>query len=656
MKKKCFGQLISVKKIALSLLVAFLTLPAGFASHAAGGSDDAYVEQYNEDMARVGGYVPLKTGGQTTLRKGMLRAVPQQSSYPAYYRSDEQSWAAGIKVKDQGNAGLCWAFAITTSAEYSYAREFGSSPETSPGHLANFLCERVNDPLGNTAGDKNASLGPEYEHWSIRGSNYYSVIFGTNTWSGLGLEANTPYSVINNYIQDDEWVGPEGSLYDEKYAYNDCMVVENGHYFESPDQNRIKEMVTLYGALATSVPFYGEFMNYEHYALYPVSSKGDNHAVTIIGWDDNYPKENFAHKTRNNGKRFVVGGKELSDEEAIAYTTPPGDGAWIVQNSWAEDWGNDGFFYLSYYDCKDFYTRDSVAFDMMKPDTYKYNFFYDGTAGSGDVTDFTSENIVTSRGTKAANVFTNTTGEAITVDAVGYTIFNTGSCHFDVNIYTNLTDPSNPESGTWAGGGSFIGSYIGVKTAKLDTPARIEAGETYSVVFSFPVEDAIFGLEEEYESYVYNFVAQFDEGQSFYLPEDCDEWTDLAKAGTCYRIKAFANPAKSEGDPEEDPEEEIPPINWEDPIFTALAIAAENPEGGIADIKGNYALSYYVMKFLEDHPNVTLNYKVTYETHTYLITIPGKEVKATLEIPWYGPEWLRGHFKWTELPYEEYPM
>ena len=62
------------------------------------------------------------------------------------------------------------------------------------------------------------------------------------------------------------------------------------------------------------------------------------------------------------------------------------------------------------------------------------------------------------------------------------------------------------------------------------------------------------------------------------------------------------------------------------------------------------------MKFLEEHPNVTLKYKVTYETNTYLITIPGKDVKATLEIPWYGPEWLRGHFKWEELPYEEYPM
>ena len=70
MKNKFFGQVFSVKKITLSLLVAFLTLPVGFTSHATGGSEESHIEQYNEDMERVGGYVPLETGkGQVALRK-----------------------------------------------------------------------------------------------------------------------------------------------------------------------------------------------------------------------------------------------------------------------------------------------------------------------------------------------------------------------------------------------------------------------------------------------------------------------------------------------------------------------------------------------------------------------------------------------------------
>ena len=45
-----------------------------------------------------------------------------------------------------------------------------------------------------------------------------------------------------------------------------------------------------------------------------------NHGVTIVGYDDEYPKENFS--------------KGL-EGEAAAMRTPAGDGAWIAKNSWA---------------------------------------------------------------------------------------------------------------------------------------------------------------------------------------------------------------------------------------------------------------------------------------------------------------------------------
>ena len=50
-----------------------------------------------------------------------------------------------------------------------------------------------------------------------------------------------------------------------------------------------------------------------------------NHAVCIVGWNDNYASTNFAK-------------------------TPAGNGAFIVRNSWGTGWGAAGYFNVSYYD------------------------------------------------------------------------------------------------------------------------------------------------------------------------------------------------------------------------------------------------------------------------------------------------------------------
>lgn len=51
------------------------------------------------------------------------------------------------------------------------------------------------------------------------------------------------------------------------------------------------------------------------------------HAVTIIGWDDNYAVENFNSECRPSSK-----------------------GAYIALNSWGSYWGENGIFYISYED------------------------------------------------------------------------------------------------------------------------------------------------------------------------------------------------------------------------------------------------------------------------------------------------------------------
>ena len=91
-----------------------------------------------------------------------------------------------------------------------------------------------------------------------------------------------------------------------------------------------------------------------------------DHAVTVIGWDDSIPKEKFTHPSNSRKKPGNV--------------TPKIDGAWIVQNSWGEEWGDKGFFYVS-YDSKDIsWLSDLSVITLQDPKTCKYNFQYDGSA------------------------------------------------------------------------------------------------------------------------------------------------------------------------------------------------------------------------------------------------------------------------------------
>ncbi len=58
------------------------------------------------------------------------------------------------------------------------------------------------------------------------------------------------------------------------------------------------------------------------------------------------------------------------------------------------------------------------------------------------------------------------------------------------------------------------------------------------------------------------------------------------------------------------------------------------------------ALSYSVMKALENNPEDTLVFKCEYKGNRYTFTIHGADVKGKIspEIPWYGPYWLAQNF------------
>ena len=101
---------------------------------------------------------------------------------------------------------------------------------------------------------------------------------------------------------------------------------------------QVKQEIMKHGS--AGIGFYlNELPDYDNSAKYkstgeqvytyycPDSSAVANHAVNIVGWDDNFPASAFRFK-------------------------PKGNGAWLVRNSWSDETKHDinSYFWLSYYD------------------------------------------------------------------------------------------------------------------------------------------------------------------------------------------------------------------------------------------------------------------------------------------------------------------
>lgn len=119
---------------------------------------------------------------------------------------------------------------------------------------------------------------------------------------------------------------PYGSS--KKTGLSPIYHIQSAQYLPK-SENAIKEAIMNGGALGTSI--HADAINYSTYynetnsALYYYGSGKVDHDVAIVGWDDNYSRNNFN-------------------------TVPPNNGAWIIRNSWGSGWGDNDYFYLSYYD------------------------------------------------------------------------------------------------------------------------------------------------------------------------------------------------------------------------------------------------------------------------------------------------------------------
>lgn len=353
-------------------------------------------------------------------------------------------------LKDQGSYGTCWAFAAVGASEASLISQglAGSDIDLSERQLAYYFYEKgtTGDLLGGTTGDYNLAMTQNYME---QGGNSLFTVWHLASWAGIVNEAQAPYSGLTAALPKTS-AGIYGS---------DTYHLQNAYIINKENTDTIKQMIMEYGSMA--IAYYSSYSTaYDNPAndcYYYNGVPTSNHAVQVVGWDDTFSKDNFS-------------------------TTPPGDGAWLIKNSWGEERSNCaqyGYFWISYYDTS--ISDNFFAYICEKADNYDNIYQYDGAAGYRYIrTDY------------AANVYTakaNANGIE-KIEAVGIGNWDNG-INYTVEIYTDLTDDSDPASGTRVASQKGSLAYSGYHTIPLNEPVYIGEGEKFSVVFTFDREVAI---------------------------------------------------------------------------------------------------------------------------------------------------------------------
>lgn len=412
--------------------------------------------------------------------------------YPGTYNANEERFVT--EVKNQRNTSLCWAFSLASNLETSLLTREQKYYDLSEEQLAYFWANRVNDPLGNTPNDKITRTQSDY-HGTGNGR---VASFFLSTWSGMTTEEKVPF-------QSSSVTWPDSLAYDTSAYMEDAI-------FSQYTVERTKQLLMEYNSVSAMIYMLDNYY-YPDTASYSCPQSGlVNHAVTIVGWDDTYSKENFPSASGVNN-----------------------DGAWIVKNSYGKNWGKNGYFYLSYEDKS---ITNLVSNTAVTTPAYPNNYFYDGAA-AGTVT-FPGKTI--NNGYYVSNIFKATAGNGKD-EELGeiVTAVPQDNTDFQIQVYTDLKNTSDPTSGTpaYAEPVDYTQPLAGIHTIHLNTPVKIPQGTFYSVVIRIPDGSNKFYVEKTTTSTSwFTATAGIDPNQSFFSTSG-KKWYDAGNQyNCCFSVKA----------------------------------------------------------------------------------------------------------------------
>ena len=405
-------------------------------------------------------------------------------------------------VKDQGEHGFCWSFASTASME------------------SNIITKQINNAtkdnidLSETGGSWFSCNGTTDKSDSTYGDERIDPFNGTQGGTAE-LAAESISSGYGAYPEDLAKYDDINEGYSEALRYYSDYKFKD--YSKLPeDIDLIKQRLMEKGAMYYTYKCFDENYYVTEDGVWTYSDNGTSvegteteggHAVTLVGWDDNFSKDNF-HPD--------AGVKN--------------DGAWLLKNSWGDEWGNDGYFWVSYesfvYDFGQFEMQDKDSFDTIyQHQTTGVQYMYGGDDEENP------------QYFSSANIFTAKSKEEL--KQICYT--NAGKSNVNVKIYKLNDNYTSPVDGKLLTEFDSNVAYAG--THSVDVPEKItfNKGDKFSVVIEGESLMANFRYEDALRPA--NDVA----GKSYFSDNGTD-WTDVADFENASYAVIKAYTTKSEVD------------------------------------------------------------------------------------------------------------
>lgn len=390
-----------------------------------------------------------------------LRGIP--------YAYDYETMSRAPKVSNQGSLGTCWAFAALTAL----------SSTMMPEEEMIFSVDHM-------------SMSNSFNLRQEEGGDYTMAMAYLLAWQGPVLESSDPYG---------DGVTTKG-LQAVKH-------VQEVQIIESKDFETIKKMIFKYGGVQSS--FYASVLNNrtgsnKYYnpqtnSYCYIGDEKPNHDIVIIGWDDNYPKENFN-------------------------TDVEGNGAFLCRNSWGDDFGENGNFYISYYDTN--IGVHNVVYTKVE-DTDNYDNIY-----QTDLCGYVGQLGYGGESAYFANAYVPENNEELM--AVGF--YSTGiDSEYSIYIcedFKDISSLSNRSDPVMTGKLKNSGYY----TINLDNTIQLEKGKKYAVIvrITTPNSDRPVAVEYAYDKQTSTAIIDDGEGYVSYKGTNWENTESSYQCNVCLKV------------------------------------------------------------------------------------------------------------------------